>query len=199
MTAYPHTIDNGAGERLTFIARRRDEQGEYLEGHNTVAPGAGPPMHVHHRQEESLTVERGTLGYQRNGHAEQIAGPGETVTFPPGDAHRFWNAGDDELVCTGVIRPPGNVEYFLGEIFASMQRHGGKRPGIFDAAYLSHRYRSEFEILEAPAPVRRLVFPAIVALGRLLGLHRRFADAPEPAQRSRRAKAAEAAAPTSAR
>ena len=55
MTAYPHTIDNGAGERLTFIARRRDEQGEYLEGHNTVEPGAGPPMHVHHRQEESLT------------------------------------------------------------------------------------------------------------------------------------------------
>ena len=140
-------------------------------------------MHVHDLQEESLTVERGTLGYQRKGHPEQHAGPGETVSFPPGDAHRFWSAGDDELVCTGIIRPPDNVEYFLGEIFASMKRYGGKRPGIFDAAYLSHRYRSEFEILEAPTPVRRLVFPAIVAIGKLLGLHRRFAGAPEPVRR----------------
>ena len=183
MTTYPHTIDNGGGEQLTFVARRRDERGEFLEGDNTVAPGAGPPMHVHHLQEESLTVERGTLAYQRPGQPEQIAGPGETVTFPAGDAHRFWNAGQDELVCTGVIRPPGNVEYFLGEIFASTRRHGGKRPGIFDAAYLSHRYRSEFEVLEAPTPVRRLVFPVIAAVGTLLGRHRRFAGAPEPMDR----------------
>jgi quercetin dioxygenase-like cupin family protein len=180
MTTYPHTIDNGGGERLTFAARREDERGEYLVGENTVAPGSGPPMHIHHLQEESITVERGTLAYQRPGEPERIVGPGETVTFPAGDPHRFWNAGDDELVCTGEIRPPGNVEYFLGEIFASMQRHGGKRPGIFDAAYLTRRYRSEFEILEAPAPVRRFVFPLIVAVGRLLGRHRRFADAPEP-------------------
>lgn len=77
----------------------------------------------------------------------------------------------------------GNVEYFLAEIFASIKRHSGKRPGFFDAAYLSHRYRSEFAILEAPAPARRLVFPVIVAVGKLLGMHRRFAGAPEPVRR----------------
>lgn len=55
-------------------------------------------------------VERGTLGYHRKGQAEQTVGPGETVTFPPGDAHRFWNAGDEELVCRGIVRPPDNVE-----------------------------------------------------------------------------------------
>lgn len=181
--SYPRTIDNGGGETLTFVARRRDENGEYVEGRNAVSPGAGPPMHVHHLQEESLTVERGTLGYQRPGQEGEIAGPGDTVTFPAGDAHRFWNAGDDELVCTGIIRPPLNIEYFLGEIFASTRRHGGKRPGIFDAAYLSHRYRSEFEILEVPTPVRRLLFPVIAAVGRLLGWHRRFAGAPEPVKR----------------
>jgi quercetin dioxygenase-like cupin family protein len=180
---YPHTIENGGGERLTFVARGHDEQGEYVEGRNAVAPGVGPPMHVHHLQEESLTVERGTMGYQRKGGEASVAGPGETVSFPPGDAHKFWNAGDDELVCTGLIRPPHNVEYFLGELFASTARHGGKRPGIFDAAYLSHRYRSEFEVVEIPAPVRRVVFPLIVAIGRLLGKHKRFAGAPEPVAR----------------
>ena len=79
--SYPHTIDNGGGERLTFHALRRDERGEYLEVSNVVAPGAGPPVYVHHFEEESLTVVRGTMGYQRKGEPVQNARAGETVTF----------------------------------------------------------------------------------------------------------------------
>jgi quercetin dioxygenase-like cupin family protein len=97
---YPHTIENGAGERLTFLGVRSDERGEYLEARNSVSPGSGPPMHVHYLQEEVLTVESGTMGWQRLGEAEQLAQSGESATFAPGEVHRFWNAGDDELVCT---------------------------------------------------------------------------------------------------
>ena len=185
MSHYPHTIDNGAGEELTFRGIRSDEHGEYLEASNKVAPGSGPPMHVHHLQEEVLTVERGTMGWQRQGGEKQVAGPGERVTFPPGEVHRFWNPGDDDLVCTGYVRPPDNIEYFLTQIYASTPATGGKRPRLFDAAYLSSRYRSEFAIAEIPAPVQRFVFPVVVAVGRLRGLHRRFADAPEPVSRAR--------------
>lgn len=183
-TEHPHTIDNGGGERLTFVRVAGDERGEFLEVRNTVSPGAGPPMHVHHLQEEGLTVERGTMGYQVVGEEERRAGPGESAIFAPGVAHRFWNAGDDELICTGFARPPDNLEYFLTEIYASMRRSGGKRPGAFDAAYLSRRYRSEFEMLEVPRAVQRFLFPMIVAVGRVLGWHRRFAGAPEPVRRS---------------
>jgi quercetin dioxygenase-like cupin family protein len=34
---------------------------------NEVQPGAGPPMHVHFKQEEGLTVVAGRLGYQLKG------------------------------------------------------------------------------------------------------------------------------------
>jgi quercetin dioxygenase-like cupin family protein len=180
---YPRTIESGTGERITFLGVGRDERGEYLEITNTVSPGAGPPMHVHHLQEEVLTVERGTIAYQEPGGEEQRAGPGQTASFAPGVPHRFWNAGDDELVCTGHARPPQNVEYFLTQLYASMRRSGGKRPGLFDTAYLLRRYRDEFGMLEIPAPVQRFVFPVVVAVGRLLGKHRRFADAPEPVRR----------------
>jgi hypothetical protein len=61
-----------------------------------------------------------------------------------------------------------------------MRRKGGDRPVLFDGAYLGQRYRSEFETTAIPLPVRRLAFPVIVAAGKLLGMHRRFADAPEP-------------------
>ena len=182
MGQYPRTIENGGGEHLTFVGVGRDERGEYLEVRNAVDPGAGPPMHVHFLQEEGLSVERGTMRYQVLDEEERKAGPGESATFAPGVAHRFWNAGDDELVCTGFARPD-NLEYFLTEMFASMRRSGGKRPGAFDGAYLSRRYRTEFRMLEVPAPVQRVLFPVIVAVGRVFGWHRRFAGAPEPVRR----------------
>jgi hypothetical protein len=47
------------------------------------------------------------------------------------------------------------------------------------------RYRSEFGMADLPAPVQRFVFPVVVAVGRLFGLHRRFADAPAPVTRAR--------------
>jgi quercetin dioxygenase-like cupin family protein len=160
---YPHTIDNGAGEQLTFLGIRRDDGGDYLEIRNTVEPGAGPPMHVHLLQEEHMRVERGTLGYQVFGEDEALAGPGGTATFAPGVGHRFWNAGDDQLVVVGHVRPP--------------------RPSAFDAAYLSRRYGSEFQMLNVPMPVQRVVFPIIVAVGRRLGRDQRFFGAPEPVRR----------------
>jgi hypothetical protein len=45
------------------------------------------------------------------------------------------------------------------------------------------RYRSEFALLAIPAAVQRLLFPLLVAVGRLTGRHRRYADAPEPVRR----------------
>ncbi|MGE0451341.1 MAG: cupin domain-containing protein [Vicinamibacterales bacterium] len=184
MRRYPHTIDNGAGERLTFLRRVPDAMhGERLEIENRVAPGQGPPMHVHHWQEEALTVRAGRIGYQRQGGPPHFASVGETVVFPAGDAHRFWNAGEDDLECTGYVRPPDNVEFFLEALFESTRRNGGTRPHPLDAAFLVTRYRSEFAILEIPALVQRLFFPVLVAVGSALGRYRRYADAPPPVGR----------------
>lgn len=178
---YPHTIDNGSGEKLIFHRRTRDAQGrEMLEVSNEVGPGSGPPMHVHFRQEESLTVREGRLAWQRPGEEPHYAGPGETVTFKAGDPHRFWNAGDTLLKCDGFIAPPDNIEYFLGQIYASTKANGGHRPSTLDAAFLTDRYRSEFAMMGIPAFVRKVIMPIQLLIGRLTGGLSKFADAPEP-------------------
>jgi hypothetical protein len=179
MSAYPRRIDNGAGEQLTFVAVGRDERGEFLEVRNVVALGAGPPMHVHRLQEEAGTVERGRLGYVIEGEPERSAGPGDSVAFAPGGGAPLPERRRGGARLHGDY-PPARQRRVLTEVFASTRRAGGKRPGVFDAAYLSHRYAGEFAITAVPAPVRRFVFPVIVAAGRLLGRHRRFAGAPEP-------------------
>lgn len=38
---YPHTIDNGQGEQLTFVRRVKDGNREYLEVENLDRPVAG--------------------------------------------------------------------------------------------------------------------------------------------------------------
>ena len=175
---YPHTIDNGHGERMTFLG----VDGNRLRVSSTVEPGAGPPMHVHHLQTETVRVERGRIGVTIAGEAPAFAGPGEVLTFEPGVEHRFWNAGDDELVIAGEIHPADNLEYFLTAIYASTAAHGG-RPGALDGAFLLTRYRSEFAMTAIPAPVRRVVLPLQAALGRLFGRYGHFSDAPTPVKR----------------
>ena len=180
---YPYTIENGAGERITFLRRVPGPGGDRLEIENAVGPRSGPPMHTHHYQVEGFTVLEGRVGYQRLGEEPRFAGPGESITFKAGEPHKFWNAGDVELRCAGYIEPADNIEFFLGALYDSTKRNGGTRPDPFDAAFLITRYRSEFAMVEIPAPVQRVVFPLQVMLGRILGKYARYSDAPEPVRR----------------
>jgi quercetin dioxygenase-like cupin family protein len=183
MNTYPHTIENGAGEQITFRRLVHDPAGDWLEGENLVQPGAGTPMHVHYLQEEGLTVLKGRLGYQLAEQEPHYAGEGETVVFKPGEVHRFWNAGEGVLHCTSYVKPADNLEYFLSAVFASQRQHGGKQPDLFDAAYLLRRYKSEFGLVEIPGFVQRFVFPILVVIGKLLGNYGKYADAPERVKR----------------
>jgi hypothetical protein len=158
-------------------------RGERLEAENVVSPGSGPPMHAHLLQEEVLTVRAGRMGYKRLGEQPRFAEPDETVAFGPGVAHRFWNAGESDLLASGYVEPADNVEFFLGEMY-SLIREGGGRANIMDTAFLLRRYRGEFRMYAIPAPVQLLIFPVLVAVGHLLGRYRKYADAPAPIRRT---------------
>jgi len=174
------TIENGAGEELTFIRVVYERDGDRLLLENRVQPGSGPPMHVHYCQEEVLTVIAGRMAYEVSGQEVRYAGPGETAAFAPGVVHRFWNAGQDELRCTVWVKPANNLPFYLTALFASMRRTGKGRPDPFDIAYLLSRYGSEFGVPALPAIVRKVVFPVQVAVGNMLGKFEKFKDAPAP-------------------
>ncbi len=176
---FPITIENILGEKLTFKKLSNDEKGKYLEVENEEKPNVGPPMHIHFKQDESLTVISGKLGYQIIGEEAKYVNTGETIFFAAGIAHKFWNAGNDILKCKGYIRPPDNIIYFLSQIYKSMNENKGK-PGNFDAAFLLTRYKSEFAITEIPPFVQSIIFPVTLFFGKMTGKHKKFKDAPEP-------------------
>lgn len=175
---YPHTIDNGSGEEITFVQFVDDSTGGRVEIHNRIQPGAGPPMHVHFLQDESLTVVTGKLGAQIAGREPFFCGPGETVTFKRGEIHRFWNAGNDVMLCQGWAAPAYNLEYFLTQIYKSVKENGGHRPGVFDSAFLLSKYKTEFDMLEIPMFVKKVVFPLALVIGSLSGRNKKFEGAP---------------------
>ena len=179
MIAYPIRIENGHGETITFERLVTTPSGDRLEGWNEVEPGAGPPMHVHFKQEEGLTVVSGRLGYEIKGEPARYAEAGESVVFAPGMAHRFWADGDERLRCMGYVQPADNIAYFLSEVFRSTRENGGK-PNPFEAAYLLHKYRSEFAMLDIPEFVIRVIFPVLRFIGGLTGRFKELSRGPSP-------------------
>ncbi|MBK9017462.1 MAG: cupin domain-containing protein [Saprospiraceae bacterium] len=137
-------------------------------------------MHVHHLQDEHLTVVKGGKWAHKCLAKRQNSPPRRGATFKAGIPHKFWNAGTEPLLCTAWVKPAYNMEYFLTEIFKSTEANGGKRPGTFDAAYLLDRYHTEFDMLEIPSFVKKVVFPVLLFIGKLLGKQRKFEGAPEP-------------------
>lgn len=177
---YPHTIENGGGEELTFVKLIENASGGILEVENKIQPDAGPPMHIHWLQDESITVVEGRIGVHVAGQEPTFHGPGETVTFNKGIAHRFWNPGPEVLICKGWVSPANNLVYFLTEIYRSAKANDGHRPSSFDGAYLQMKYSSEFDMVEIPSFVKKVIFPIVLMLGKLTGRYRKFDHAPEP-------------------
>jgi hypothetical protein len=81
-------------------------------------------------------------------------------------------------------KPADDLEYLLSSIFASQKENGGKKPGIFEVAYLLRRYRSEFRLVEISFILQRIIFPILIFAGRIFGKYKKFADAPPPLKRS---------------
>ena len=147
---------------------------------NRVQPGAGPAMHVHFKQDESLTVIKGRLGYQIQGQGEKFIQEGETVHFSQNMMHRFWNAGEDLLECEGWLKPANSTDYFLTALYNSINKAGKPEGDLFDSAYLVTRYKTEYDVAVIPSFVKKVVMPIVVTIGKILGKYRHFQDAPDP-------------------
>lgn len=180
---YPHTIENCLGEKLTFKKLVKENDGDRLIVENFVAPGFGPPMHTHWLQDECLTVVNGKIGYQVSGEEKKYAGPGETVLFKRGVAHRFWNAGDETLHCEGWIKPANTIVFYLSAIFEAQNKSGTAQPEKFDGAFLVKRYASEYDLTDIPSFVKKVIIPSTYFIGKVLGKYKKFDSAPEPVKK----------------
>lgn len=176
----PHTIESGLGEKMIFkeIIKEPDGDKVIIEGH--CKPKAGPTMHVHFKQDEALTVVKGKMGCQILGQEPVYYSVGQTATFLRNVPHRFWNAGEDELVISSWVKPVNSIIFFLTALYAAQKKSGSGRPEIFDASYLMTKYKHEYDLPELPSFVKKVIMPTTYLIGRLLGKYKKFNGAPTP-------------------
>lgn len=102
--------------------------GRFTALENLVAPGQGPPLHVHDEQDEAWYVLEGMLRF-RFGDEVQPAGAGAWAFVPRGVAHCFQNVGDRPARILVLFTPAGMEPFF--EAFASLD-DGDHGPEEFD-------------------------------------------------------------------
>jgi hypothetical protein len=129
--------------------------------------------HVHPAQDEFLEVVSGRMGVSHGGERREC-GPGEAVTVPAGDVHRFWNAGDAELHLRGAVDPGLRTETFMW-ITYGLARDGapvtpsGMLLNPLRLAVLLAEFDDMLSLGALPVWLQRLGVAVLAPLGRLAG------------------------------
>jgi quercetin dioxygenase-like cupin family protein len=99
-TEYVITLDKAASAGLIGV----------FEG--KVPAGEGPPIHIHHNEDEVLHILEGEYEFWLDGETSR-AGPGATVFLPRGVPHTFRVDGDTHGRNLAILTPGGFEEFFV--------------------------------------------------------------------------------------
>jgi oxalate decarboxylase/phosphoglucose isomerase-like protein (cupin superfamily) len=85
-----------------------------------IAPGFGPPLHLHYCQEEWFQVQEGEFIFEADGTLYALK-PGESILIPRMIAHRFQNTGTSTGRVLILAQPSGTLEQFFEQFLSLSQ------------------------------------------------------------------------------
>ena len=163
-------LENRHTREVLIMRRVRHGNQVVLELEGSAPPkGEGPPLHVHVVEREEGKVVAGILSAVVGGETIKVRA-GESVVFPAGVPHRWWNAEDQPLQVKGRIVPVADLDRYLQAVFTVANSGQAGRMPLFYIAHVMYRHRRTQRL--APWLVWRVVFPAIVFVGWMLGKYR---------------------------
>ncbi len=105
------------GDRTVPKVSAAETGDRFSLAHYEVAPGAGPPLHVHEREDEAFWILEGEVTFHVGG--EVITAPqGSLVYGPRGAPHCFKNRTGAPAKMLLLVTPAQNFETFYGLIGA---------------------------------------------------------------------------------
>ncbi len=102
------------GDRVTVKLSGAETAGRYTILEDETDPGGGPPMHVHHREDEAFFILDGEYEFHVGGRVIR-ATPGAFLFGPREIPHRFQNVGATRGRMLTFAQPAG-IEYFYEEL-----------------------------------------------------------------------------------
>ncbi len=160
------------GERMTFIRTSAETGGEYVLIELRAEPDAFvAAAHVHPTQTEIFEVVSGTLGARVAGERIE-AGAGARLVVEAGQAHKWWNAGSEELVFRCEIRPALQFESLIETMFSLAVDGLTNARGMPNPFRLAVIAQAHFDTVRLPLPpvlLQRAALAVGAPLGRVLG------------------------------
>jgi mannose-6-phosphate isomerase-like protein (cupin superfamily) len=160
------------GEVLIFHKTAADTGGEAVQFETIVRPnGFVAAAHVHPAQTERFDIAAGTLDFRVARKIVRVAA-GDQVIVPPGTAHQFWNAGEDEARFVCEIRPALKFESLIETMFAlaAEGKTGGRGlPGPLRLAVIAREHFDTVQLPFPPVALQRAALTMGAPLGRALG------------------------------
>jgi quercetin dioxygenase-like cupin family protein len=126
-------LQSGPGRDLVFKLTGDETRGAIDYFVCEVAPRGGPPLHVHHAQDETLHVVHGRFKV-RIGDQEHTLAPGCFAYLPAGLPHAFLNLTDQPAELIIVFAPGGGHRFFedLGPAARAAERDPEAIAAIFE-------------------------------------------------------------------
>ena len=123
----------GPGDRVSFLVTGAESHGSCFIIEGMVAPGGGPPPHIHHFEDESFYVLEGTATFQAGGQTIH-AKPGDCIHVPRGIVHSIKNEGKVPARALVIISPAGptGMQQFFEESFTPTTDRSAPLPLITD-------------------------------------------------------------------
>ena len=174
-------------EHMTFLRTAAETGGDHVLIELRSEPGGFvAAAHVHPAQVETFEIVSGTLG-AKIGRKQVEVRAGETLTVDPGTPHKWWNAGDDELVFRAEVRPAGQFEQLIETMFGLAADGKTNRKGMpspFRLAVIAKHHFAEVQLPFPPPALQRLGLAMGAPVGRLLGYEPVYVGAGVPAVES---------------
>jgi quercetin dioxygenase-like cupin family protein len=143
----------GPGDVYRFLVTGAETGGAYFAMEAIVAPGGGPPPHIHHREDETFSIVEGECRLLL-GDEWITAGVGDLVHVPRGAVHCFRNESTETMRMIVTFTPAG-IESFFQETLQLTQAPTADIPDDIDAiaaryAAAAPRYGIQFVIDNDP-------------------------------------------------
>ena len=121
----------GPGDRVSFLVTGAESHGSCFIIEGTVAPGGGPPPHLHHFEDETFYMLEGSATFQADGQTIH-AKPGDFIHIPRGTVHSLRNDGAVPARALIIISPAGptGMQQFFEESFTPTTDRSAPVPPI---------------------------------------------------------------------
>lgn len=107
----PQTV-SWQGSNYTITVNRRDSGGIVGIFHAEVPPGGGPPIHIHHNEDEVIHVTHGEYEMWLDGATCRLK-PGQSIFLPRGVPHTFRIVSQTPGRNVAVLTPGGFEQFFI--------------------------------------------------------------------------------------